>query len=33
VSFGDREVSSGGTIPGGSGIQTAGLLFARAYLF
>lgn len=33
VSFGDRTVSSGGTIPGGSGMQTAGLIFARAYLF
>jgi hypothetical protein len=33
VSFGNREVSSGGSIPGGSGVQTAGLLFARVYLF
>ncbi len=33
VSFGDRTISTGGTIPGGSGIQTAGVVFARVYLF
>ena len=33
VTFGERKVSTGGSIPGGSGIQTAGLLFARVYLF
>jgi Outer membrane protein beta-barrel domain len=33
VSFGNRSVTSGGNIPGGSGLQTAALLFARAYLF
>jgi outer membrane protein with beta-barrel domain len=33
ISFGDRTVSTGGTIPGGSGLQTAGLFFARVYLF
>jgi outer membrane protein with beta-barrel domain len=33
VSFGNRSVSSGGSIPGGSGTQTAGLFFARVYLF
>lgn len=33
VSFGDRTVSTGGTVPGGSGVQTAGLVFARVYLF
>jgi hypothetical protein len=33
VSFGDRTLSGGGTIPGGSGVQTAGVLFARVYLF
>lgn len=33
VSFGDRNVSTGGTIPGGSGVQTGALLFARLYLF
>jgi hypothetical protein len=33
ISFGERTVSSGGTIPGASGLQTAGLLFARVYLF
>jgi hypothetical protein len=32
VSYGDRD-SSAGTIPGGSGLQTAGLFFARVYLF
>jgi Outer membrane protein beta-barrel domain len=33
VSYGDRTVSSGGAIPGGSGTQTAGLVFVRVYLF
>ncbi|HET7825602.1 MAG TPA: outer membrane beta-barrel protein [Anaeromyxobacter sp.] len=33
VSFGKRTLSAGGEIPGGSGTQTAGLLFARVYLF
>lgn len=33
IVFGDRTVSTGGSIPGGSGVQTAGLLFARVYLF
>lgn len=33
VTFGDRSVTSGGSIPGGSGLQTSALLFARAYLF
>ncbi|HEY6004955.1 MAG TPA: outer membrane beta-barrel protein [Anaeromyxobacter sp.] len=34
VSFGDRTVNPGGAIiPGGSGLQTAGLFFARVYLF
>jgi hypothetical protein len=33
ISFGDRSVSGGGAIPGGSGVSTAGLLFARVYLF
>jgi hypothetical protein len=33
VSYGSRSVSSGGSIPGGSGTQTSGVLFARVYLF
>ncbi len=33
VSYGSRSVSSGGSVPGGSGTQTAGVLFARVYLF
>jgi opacity protein-like surface antigen len=33
VSFGSRTLSSGGSIPGGTGTQTSGLLFARVYLF
>ncbi len=32
IVFGDRTVSGGGIIPGGSGVQTAGVLFARVYL-
>jgi Outer membrane protein beta-barrel domain len=33
ISFGDRTVTGGGSIPGGNGTQTAGLLFVRVYLF
>jgi hypothetical protein len=32
ISFGDRTVTGGGTVPGGSGLQTSGLFFARVYL-
>jgi Outer membrane protein beta-barrel domain len=33
ISFGNRTSTSAGTIPGGSGTQTAGLVFVRVYLF
>ncbi len=33
ITFGDRTISTGGSIPGGTGVQTAALLFARVYLF
>lgn len=33
IDFGRRSTSSGGAIPGGTGFATAGVLFARVYLF
>jgi len=33
VAYGDRTVTNGPVIPGGSGVQTGGLVFARVYLF